>query len=258
MPATIIEISHLKNQLNNQVIHQDVNLTVNANEIVAIVGGSGSGKTVLLRTILMLNQPTAGSIKVFDVDIINCNHESAEKIRHRWGVLFQHSALFSGLTVLENVLFPLQTFSRLPLKLQQEIALFKIFLVGLDANAALKYPAELSGGMQKRAALARALALDPELLFLDEPTTGLDPSSAGALDELILKLRDTLKLTVVMITHDIDTLWRVTDRVAFLGEGKILAATPIDQLIQNKHALIQAYFSGSRTKRLREEATDGK
>lgn len=258
MSQAIIEVSHLTNELNNQRIHDDVNLTIMPKEIVAIVGGSGSGKTVLLRTILMLIKPVAGNIRVFGQNVFECDEQTMEKIRHRWGVLFQHSALFSGLTVLENVMFPLQALSKLSPKLQQEIALFKIFLVGLDSSALQKYPAELSGGMQKRVALARALVLDPELLFLDEPTSGLDPHSAGALDELILKLRETLQLTVVMITHDMDSLWRVADQVAFLGEKKILAMAHMTELVKNPHPLIQAYFSGPRGQRSYQKEKDGR
>jgi phospholipid/cholesterol/gamma-HCH transport system ATP-binding protein len=241
----LIEISNLSNYLGDQWVHKDLNLTIQRGEITAIIGGSGSGKTTLLRCILMLNRPTSGSIKIFDVDLLKCTPQEAMAIRHHWGVLFQHSALFSSLTVLENVLFPLRTFTHLPLKLQEEIALLKIALTGLPLEAAAKYPAELSGGMQKRAALARAIALDPELLFLDEPTSGLDPQSARELDELILNLRSSLNLTVVMVVHDLATLWHITDKVAFLGEGKVLAALPMAELVKQDNPLIREYFGDS-------------
>lgn len=246
--APIIEVKNLKNVLSGQTVHDGLNLTVQRKEILGIVGGSGSGKTTLLRSILMLLRPTAGSIKVFGTEIINCSENAARDVRHRWGVLFQQNALFSSLTVLENVQFPLENFTQLPKTAQEQIALLKILLAGLPATAATKYPAQLSGGMQKRAGLARAIALDPELLFLDEPTAGLDPQSAEELDELILHLRDNLGLTVVMVTHDLDTLSRVSDRVAFLGEAKVLANLPLAELMKNPHPLIQAYFSASQNK----------
>lgn len=242
----IIEITGLVNQLGGHKVHDGLDLTVNKQEILGIVGGSGSGKTTLLRSILMLLRPTAGSIKVFDTEVINCSEQTAREVRHRWGVLFQQNALFSSLTLLENVQFPLVNFTRLPKDVQEQIALLKIVLSGLSADAALKYPSELSGGMQKRAGLARAIALDPELLFLDEPTAGLDPQSAIDLDKLILHLRDSLGLTVVIVTHDLDTLERISDRVAFLGEAKVLATQPLTELMKNPHPLIQAYFRGLR------------
>jgi phospholipid/cholesterol/gamma-HCH transport system ATP-binding protein len=242
----IIEITQLKTKLGGQWVHNGLDLQVDRKEILGIVGGSGSGKTTLLRSILMLQRPTSGSIKVFDTDVTRAKVAQARSVRQRWGVLFQQNALFSSLTVLENVCFPLRTFTKLPSAIQEQIALLKIALAGLPLSTASKYPAELSGGMQKRAALARAIALDPELLFLDEPTAGLDPQSAESLDDLVLHLRKNLGLTVVVITHDLDTIERVTDRVAFLGEGKVLAALPLAQLMEQQHPLIKAYFSGPR------------
>ena len=246
MTESIIEVQHLKNYLGGHWIHQDVNMTINRGEIVAIVGGSGSGKTTIMRSILMLLKPISGSVKVFGTDIWHCTEEQALQVQRRWGVLFQHGALFSSLTVAENVMFLLNEFTNLSKSLKKDIALLKIVLVGLPASAAVKYPAELSGGMLKRAALARALAMDPELLFLDEPTSGLDPQSASAFDELVLHLRNSLGLTVLMVTHDLDSLWKITNKVAFLGEGKVLALEPMSQLVNNPHPLIQAYFSGPR------------
>ena len=246
MSEALIEISQLQNRFGNTWVHEDVNMTVNRGEIVAIVGGSGSGKTTILRCILMLLKPTSGSIKVFGHDLDECGPNQAYQIRRRWGVLFQQSALFSSLTVLENVMFPLREFTKLPKQTQKELALLKISMAGLELSAADKTPAELSGGMQKRAALARALVMDPELLFLDEPTSGLDPKSASDFDELILHLRNTLDLTVVMISHDLDSLSRITDKVIFLGEGKVLAETSMENLVTMQHPLIVDYFSSTR------------
>ncbi len=239
---TIIEVNGLKNFLGDRWVHKDINLTINKGEIVGIIGGSGCGKTTLLRTLLKLMRPTEGSIKMFGTDIFRCTESQFLQVQKRLGVLFQSNALFSSLTLLENVLFPLKEHSRLPAAMQKDIALLKIVLTGLEMEAAAKYPAELSGGMQKRAALARAIALDPELLFLDEPSSGLDPSSAADLDQLILQLRKSLGLTIVIITHDLDTLWTATDRVIFLGEGKVLACGPMQQVIQQPHPSIREFF----------------
>lgn len=243
MLEPVIEIEGMKNCLGGQWVHTDVNLRVEKGEILAIIGGSGSGKTTILRSILMLLQPTAGRVKVFGEDIYKLNAQQALRVRRRWGMLFQHSALFSAMTVLENIMFPMREFTQLDKELMSELALLKVALVGLPIEAAGKLPSELSGGMQRRAAAARAIAMDPELLFLDEPTTGLDPRGARLFDELVVFLRDTLNLTIVMISHDIDSLKNTTDRVAFVGEGRVLSVEPIEQLMQNKHPLIQDYFS---------------
>lgn len=239
----IIEISGLKNYLGDQWVHTDVNLSVNKGEIFGIIGGSGSGKTTILRSILMLLKPTAGSIRVFGQALENIDQHDAEQLYKRWGVLYQHSALFSGMSVLENIMFPMQELTELPEDFIKQLALIKLILVGLPSHAAYKLPSELSGGMQRRAAAARAIAMDPELLFLDEPTSGLDPLGAKQFDELILFLRRALNLTVVIVSHDIDSLSRTANRVAFVGEGKILAIDPIDKLMKNKHPLINNYFS---------------
>lgn len=239
----VIEIRGMKNFLGGQWVHSDVNLTVEKGEILAIIGGSGSGKTTILRSLLMLLKPTAGSIKVFGEDVCNLNAQEAFALRRRWGMLFQHSALFSALNVLENVMFPMQEFTNLNPKFMEELARLKIALVGLPEEAAAKLPSELSGGMQRRAAAARAIAMDPELLFLDEPTTGLDPRSARLFDDLLLFLRDSLNLTIVMISHDIESLLRVTDRVAFVGDGRVISVEPIKELMKNKNPLIAEYFS---------------
>jgi len=229
MSEPIIEIKGLKNYLGGQWVHSDVNLTVEKGEILAIIGGSGSGKTTILRSLLMLMKPTAV--------------QQSSSLRRRWGMLFQHSALFSSMNVLENVMFPMQEFTSLDYDFMYELALLKIALVGLPKEAAGKLPSELSGGMQRRAAAARAIAMDPELLFLDEPTTGLDPLSARLFDDLIVFLRDSLKLTIVMVSHDIESLKRTTDRVAFIGDGKILSVEPINDLMKNKNKKIAGYFS---------------
>jgi len=243
MSQPVIEIKGLKNYLGNQWVHSDVNLSIEKGEIVAIIGGSGSGKTTILRSVLMLQKPTAGKITVFGKDISTLNDQSADEMRRRWGMLFQHSALFSGMTVLENIMFPMKELTSLEHPFMKKLAMLKISLVGLPKEAASKLPSQLSGGMQRRAAAARALAMDPELLFLDEPTTGLDPYSARQFDELILFLRDALDLTVVIVSHDLESIKRCTDRVAFIGEGKILALEPIKDLMKNKQPLIAEYFS---------------
>lgn len=240
--APVIEIKGMKNLLGNQWVHKDVNLSVEKGEILAIIGGSGSGKTTILRCLLMLLKPTAGSLKIFGENPDGLSPDKANRLRQRWGMLFQHSALFSSMTVLENIMFPMQEFTNLSKNFMEELAMLKIALVGLPEEAAAKYPSELSGGMQRRAAAARAIAMDPELLFLDEPTTGLDPRSARQFDELILFLRDALNLTIVMISHDLESL-RNADRVAFVGEGKILGVAPLDELKKNTHPAIAEYFS---------------
>lgn len=239
----MIEIKNMKNYLGGQWVHSDVNLTVEKGEILAIIGGSGSGKTTVLRSLLMLLKPTSGSVKVFGEEIYELDSHEAFMLRRRWGMLFQHSALFSAMNVLENVMFPMREFTELDEEFMQQLALLKIALVGLPIDAAGKYPAELSGGMQRRAAAARAIAMDPELLFLDEPTTGLDPRSARLFDDLVVFLRNSLNLTIVMVSHDIESLKRATDRVAFIGDGKILSVEPIQDLMKNKHPLIAEYFS---------------
>lgn len=241
--SDLIVIENLKNKLGDLWVHRGLNLTIKKGEILGIIGNSGSGKTTLIRSMILLQKPIEGSIKINGINILNLEKNQLNKIRQKWGVLFQQGALFSSLTVQENVIFPLRMFTNLPHKLQKEVTLLKIAMVGLPDHAIVKYPNELSGGMLKRTALARAIALDPEVLFLDEPTAGLDPHSAAGLSNLILELHRGLKLTVVMVTHDIELLSRVTKRVAFLGEGKVLAIESIADLKKNKHPLIQEYFA---------------
>lgn len=242
----IIEVKNLKMRFNGDWVHNGVNLSIQPGEVFAIVGGSGAGKSVLLREIIMLQPPTSGSVRVLGQELTTASLSQLIIIQKCWGVLFQQGALFSSLTLLENVAFPLKEHTQLDIKSINELAMLKILAAGLPADAAAKYPAELSGGMQKRAALARAIALDPEILFLDEPTAGLDPDSAATLDELILNLKNTMGLTIVMITHDLDSLWQTTDRVAFLGEGRILGIGSMPELVANPHPLIHDYFSGPR------------
>lgn len=243
---TLIEITNLKTYLGGEWVHKDINLTVNRGEILAIVGGSGSGKTTLLREMLHLMKPTSGSIRIFDHEITKVSPKTLLAIQRRWGVLFQQIALFSSLTLLENVSFPLKEHTNLDFPSIEQLALLKILMAGLPLESAAKFPAELSGGMQKRAGLARAIVLDPELIFLDEPTSGLDPNTAGGFDDLVLNLQRTMGLTIVMITHDLDSLWKVANRVAFLGEGVVLCVDTMEKLVKNKNPLIQNFFNGPR------------
>jgi len=216
--AAVIEVRGVVNRFGHQVVHDGLDMTVEAGEIFGIVGGSGSGKSVLLRTILGLQRPRAGSVRIEGRDVTRLPAEELRRVKAGYGVTFQHGALFSSLTVLQNVQLPMVEHLRLPASLQDALGLLKIRLVGLPEEAARKYPAQLSGGMIKRAALARALALDPRLLFLDEPTSGLDPISAAAFDALVAYLQRELQLTVVMITHDLDTIFQVCNRVGVIVE----------------------------------------
>lgn len=250
----VIAVRGLRTRFGATVIHENLDLDIRRGEIVALVGGSGSGKTTLLRAIIMLLQPVTGSIELFGEEVVGIGEATAFRLRRRFGMLFQQGALFSSLTVRENVAAPLREHTRLPARRIMDIADLKIALAGLPADAGNKLPRELSGGMLKRAALARALALDPALLFLDEPTAGLDPVSAGAFDELVVQLKESLGLTVVMVTHDLDTLWSATDRVAFLGEQRVIGYAPMRELTQAEHPLIRAYFEGPRGRTAREQA----
>jgi phospholipid/cholesterol/gamma-HCH transport system ATP-binding protein len=242
----VIEIKDLVSRFGERVIHQDLDLTITEGEIVGVVGGSGSGKSVLLNTILGLKPIDEGTIKIFGVDLSVADRAARSSVDRRWGVLFQRGALFSNLTVGENVEAPMLQHSRLSARDMRELAALKIALVGLPPHAIDLKPSELSGGMIKRAALARALALDPELLFLDEPTSGLDPIGAGAFDELIADLSASLGLTVFMITHDLDSLYTICDSVAVLADKKIVAKASARDLEQSKHPWVQEYFCGPR------------
>ena len=254
-----IEIEGLRNSFGEQVIHENLSLKVKRGEILGVVGGSGTGKSVLMRSIIGLQIPDEGAIRVFGEDTIGAEPNEEASVRSRWGVLFQGGALFSTLTVAENVEVPLKQFyPELDDELRHEIARYKVVMSGLPENAASKYPSELSGGMKKRAGLARALALDPELLFLDEPTAGLDPIGAANFDSLTRELADTLGLTVFLITHDLDTLYAICDRVAVLADKKVIAVGTIPELLRTDHPWIQEYFNGPRSRAARETSERGK
>ena len=242
-----IQVEGLVNRFGDQTIHDGLDLNVKRGEILGVVGGSGTGKSVLMRSIIGLQPPTEGSIKVFGRSITDADPDEALGIRDRWGVLFQGGALFSTLTVGENVEVPLKQFyPDLSPELMHDIARYKVLLSGLPEEAVDKYPSELSGGMKKRAGLARALSLDPELLFLDEPTAGLDPIGAAAFDQLTLQLKKALGLTVFLITHDLDSLHEICDRVAVLADKKVIAVDTVPNLMELDHEWIQEYFNGPR------------
>lgn len=242
---SVIEVSNLVTRFGPQVLHNGLSLSIKKGEILGIVGGSGSGKSVLLKEIIGLIPPAEGTIRVLGHDPFTHNRDEAEALRQRWGVLFQEGALFSGMSVAQNILMPMHEFTDLTIPLRRDLTALKIALVGLPPSAADKVPSELSGGMKKRVGLARALALDPEIVFLDEPTAGLDPIAAEAFDRLVLQLRDSLGLTVVMVTHDLDTLKAICDRVAVLVDQKIITGT-LPEVAANPHPWIQDYFQGPR------------
>jgi phospholipid/cholesterol/gamma-HCH transport system ATP-binding protein len=243
----LICVRGLNNRFGDQLVHENLDLDVHRGEILGVVGGSGTGKSVLMRSIIGLQEPESGDVTVFGESMRDRADTDARNIRRRWGVLFQGGALFSTLTVAENVQVPLREyFPHLEPQLMDEIAAYKVTMTGLPAEAGPKYPSELSGGMKKRAGLARSLALDPELLFLDEPTAGLDPISAAAFDDLIKSLKETLGLTVFLITHDLDTLHAICDRVAVLADRHVVAVGTIPELLALDHPWIQEYFNGPR------------
>ena len=250
-----IQVRRLVSAFGSHRIHDGVELTVERGEVLGVVGGSGTGKTVLLNTIIGLKRPDGGDVRVFGLNPHTASNAEREEIERRWGVLFQNGALFSALTVRENVAAPLHEHTRLPASVVDDIAELKIAMAGLPAEAADKYPAELSGGMRKRASLARALALDPELLFLDEPTAGLDPIGGEAFDVLIRRLQQNLNLTVFMITHDLDTLYAICDRIAVLADKKVVAVGTAAELEQSDHPWIQEYFLGPRGRAARAAKT---
>jgi phospholipid/cholesterol/gamma-HCH transport system ATP-binding protein len=243
----IISVRGLRTQFGANVIHNDLDLDVRRGEVLGVVGGSGTGKSVLLRTIIGLNRARAGSIRVFGDDVTKMADQEQRNMQQRWGVLFQDGALFSSLTVAQNIEVPLKEHTRLKKDVINELACVKVDIVGLPPDAANKYPSELSGGMRKRAGLARSLALDPELVFLDEPTAGLDPIGAAAFDNLIRDLQQSLNLTVFMVTHDLDSLAAICDRIAVLIDKKIVIDT-MENLMQLNHPWIQEYFHGPRAR----------
>ena len=243
----VIRVRGLENRFGDQIVHKDLDLDVRRGEILGVVGGSGTGKSVLMRAIIGLKTPEAGEVEVFGEAMAGRDEDDAKWVRQRWGVLFQGGALFSMLTVAENVQVPLREyFPELDQQLLDDIAAYKVAMTGLPAEAGPKYPAELSGGMRKRAGLARALALDPELLFLDEPTAGLDPIGAANFDSLLKSLKEALGRTVFLITHDLDTLYAICDRVAVLADHRVIAVGTIAELLALDHPWIQDYFKGPR------------
>ncbi len=250
----VIAMRKVCTRFDSHVVHADLDLEVRPGEILAIAGGSGSGKSVLLRELILLQRPTSGTIGLFGKDTTDLTNEETHVLRRRCGVMFQHGGLFSSLTVRENVGLPLREHSTLDDALIDEIADWKLSLTGLPPDAGSKAPSELSGGMLKRASLARAIALDPELLFLDEPTSGLDPASSRGVDELILRTHALYGLTIVMVTHDVDLLWQVSDRVAVLGEGHVVAIGSMEELSHDTHPIVQAYFVDPRAASSKKEA----
>jgi phospholipid/cholesterol/gamma-HCH transport system ATP-binding protein len=244
----VIEVRGLKNQFGRQVVHENLDLDVWRGEVLGIVGGSGTGKSVLLRTIVGLNRPAAGSIRVLGVDVVNGPEKARREVEKQWGVAFQDGALFSSLTVLQNVMAPMREHLKMSHALMKALGELKISLVGLPPLACGKFPSELSGGMRKRAALARALALDPQIVFLDEPTAGLDPIGAAAYDDLIKELQSSLGLTVFMVTHDLDSLYAICDRIAVLSQKKVLVEGPIEMMTTVDDKWGQEYFTGPRAR----------
>ncbi len=249
----VIEISKVTTRFGEHVVHDGLDLEVRRAEIFALIGGSGSGKSTLLREMILLQRPDAGAIRVLGVDLQDIDDTGALALRQRWGVMFQHGGLFGSLTVKENVGLPLREHTGLDNRLIDEIADWKLAMTGLAPEVGAQYPTELSGGMLKRASLARSLSLDPELLFLDEPTAGLDPESAGEVDQLVRKLRDLFGLTIVMITHDLDLLWQVADRVAVLAEGRVAGIGSMLELSRMDNPAIRKFFDGPRGRAAQEQ-----
>jgi len=244
---TLLEVRGVVNRFGDQTVHNGLDMQVYEGEVFGIIGGSGSGKTVLLQTILGLRRPDAGSVRFLDRELTGMSRTELSRLKGSYGVTFQQGALFSALTVRQNVQVPMLEHLRLPARALEELTLLKVQLVGLTPQAAAKFPSELSGGMVKRAALARALALDPVLLLLDEPTSGLDPIGAAAFDQLLIYLQRELKLTVVMITHDLDSIFRTCTRVGVIVDGRMISDT-LEGIVANPHPWIRAYFGGERAR----------
>jgi len=250
-----IEVKGVVNRFGKQTVHDGVNLTLKKGEILGIVGGSGSGKSVLLRTMLGLHKPNEGEVLVDGRDVTSLSEDERKQMAQKWGVAFQEGALFSGLNVIDNIGLPLREHTKLADKDIEDLALFKLGIVGLKPEAATKFPSELSGGMVRRAGLARALALDPGILFLDEPTSGLDPIAAAAFDQLILELRRVLTLSVLIITHDLDTLVTICDRIAMLVDKKVIAGT-LEEMMANENPKVKEYFHGERMRAIKKPDTE--
>lgn len=253
---TVIEVRGLTTRFGEHVVHDHLDLDVRRGEILGVVGGSGSGKSVLLRAIIGLLRPAEGDIRVFGVDLLNASGEERRAVRRRCGVMFQDGALFSALTVRQNVEAPMREMVDLDPKTRETLADLKLAMVGLSPEAGAKYPSELSGGMRKRAGLARALALDPEIVFLDEPTAGLDPIGAGSFDQLIRRLQRALGLTVFFVTHDLDSLHAICDRVAVLAERRVLVTGTIADMLKVEHPWVHEYFHGPRARAVRNEPAE--
>ena len=254
--APVIQIENLRTQFGDVIVHENLNLTIQQGEIVSLVGGSGSGKTVLLRQMLGLTPPAHGTVHVFGEDINRIEAIKLQQLRNRWGMLFQHGALFSALTVFDNVAQPMRELRVLPKELIRDAALLKLQMAGIGPEHALKMPADLSGGMIKRVGLARALALEPELLFLDEPTAGLDPNASESFVDLIRTLHEEMQLTVVMVTHDLDTLFALSTHVAVLADKHIITYCEPGNVVEFKHPFIETFFRGERGKRAIEALPD--
>jgi phospholipid/cholesterol/gamma-HCH transport system ATP-binding protein len=250
----VIQVTHLSTRFGDAVVHEDVSFTIHRGEVFAIAGGNGCGKSTLMREIVGLQTPTSGSTRLFGMDSRSLHDGHQQEIHRRFGVMFQQGALFSSLTLAENVAAPLKEHTELGSDLIHDIVALKIASVGLPADSAGKYPNELSGGMRRRAALARAIVMDPELLILDEPTAGLDPIIAAGFDELVLQLKALLGLTVVIVTHDLDSLWRISDRVVLLGNGAILGIGTMQELSRSNDSMIREYFHGPRGRAVMEQA----
>ena len=241
-PRPVIQMRGIVTRFGERTIHDGIDLEVCPEEIFAILGESGAGKSLLLKEMIMLLRPQAGEIRIFGEPLDRLDYKRRQQLRKQWGVLFQFGALFTSLTVAENIALPLKEYTDLPQHLIEKLVLEKLEMVGLSSGAASLYPSELSGGMIKRASLARALAMDPKLLFLDEPTSGLDPIGARAFDRLIVELRDALGITVVMITHDLDSIFSIVDRMVILADKKIAAAGTLEQVLRSEHPFVERFF----------------
>ncbi len=242
----IVEVKNIVTNFDNNVVHDGVTLSVNQGEIYGLLGGSGSGKSTLLNEIIMLLKPTSGTIRVLEKDVLDINKQDEDYLKHNWGVLFQSGALFSSLNIKENIDILLKEYTDLSSNIRDEIIRLKIELVGLKSSVLKLYPSELSGGMIKRVALARALAMDPKILFLDEPTSGLDPIGAEEFDNMLVNLRDMLGFTVMMVTHDLDTVWNIIDRFALLGNHKVVAEGTLKEVLKMDNIYINRFFKGKR------------